>query len=299
MNIEKQTKAKPGAIYHFSCKVHGRSDGSNAVKLAAYRAGARLKAETTGRIHNYTRKKEVLWSHILAPENAPAWAKDRQALWSAVDRVEHRCDAQLAREVEVALPLALSPTDHCNLLREWVSETFIAAGMVADVCYHAKRGNPHAHILLTLRDIDAQGFGKKNRSWNALSLVESWRASWAEIVNRYLDKAGLDIRIDHRSFKRQGLDLTPTKHVGRETPWNGQKVADVSMENKLILMQRDLLQQKREQKKAAELAKPLETESPTTAPAFMPTQRPSRVRRPRPARVQTNPGFARGSEPSF
>ena len=299
LNIEKISRTKPGAIYHFSCKVHGRSDGSNAVKLAAYRAGARLKAETTGRIHNYSRKKEVLWSHILAPENAPAWAKDRQALWSAVDRIEHRCDAQLAREVEVALPLALSPSDHCNLLREWIGETFVAAGMVADICYHAKRGNPHAHILLTLRDIDAQGFGKKNRAWNNLGLVESWRASWAAVVNRYLERAGHEIRIDHRSFKRQGLDLTPTKHVGRETPWNGQKVADVSRENKLILMERDLLQQKREQKMSAELAKPPETVAPATSPACIPTQRPSRVRRPRPARVQTNPGFVRGSEPSF
>ena len=299
MNIEKQTRAKPGAIYHFSCKVHGRSDGSNAVKLAAYRAGARLKAETTGRIHNYTRKKEVLWSHILAPENAPAWAKDRQALWSAVDRVEHRCDAQLAREVEVALPLALSPPVHCVLLREWVSETFVAAGMIADICYHAKRGNPHAHILLTLRDIDAGGFGKKNRSWNNQSQVESWRATWAEIVNRYLEKAGLDVRIDHRSFKRQGIDLTPTKHVGRLTPWNGEKVAEMSMENKLILIERDLLQQKRNLKKAAELAKSQETEAPSPPSVCMPTQRPSRVRRPRPARVLPTPGFVSGSEPSF
>lgn len=299
MNKEKASRTKPGAIYHFSCKVHGKSDGSNAVKLAAYRAGARLKAETTGRIHNFSRKKEVLWSEILAPENAPTWAKDRSALWNTVDRVEHRCDAQLAREVEVALPLALSPTDHCNLLREWVSETFVSHGMVADICYHAKRGNPHSHILLTLRDIDANGFGKKNRAWNNLSLVEFWRASWAEIVNRYLENAGHDIRIDHRSFKRQGLDLTPTKHVGRPTPWNGQKVADVSRENKLILMERNLLQQKREQKMAADLAKPQETLAPATSPAFMPTQRPSRVRRPRPARVQTNSGFVRGSEPSF
>jgi hypothetical protein len=299
MNIEIQTKAKPGAIFHFDCKVHGRSDGSNAVKLAAYRAGSRLRSELTSRIHNYTRKKEVLWSDILTPENAPDWAKDRQGLWNAVDRVEHRCDAQLAREIEVALPLALNPTDHCNLLREWVSETFVAAGMVADICYHAKRGNPHSHILLTLRDIDACGFGKKNRSWNNLSLVESWRASWAEIVNRYLEKAGHEIRIDHRSFKRQGLDLTPTKHVGRETPWNGLKVAEVSMENQLTLIERDLLQQKRAQKKETQPAKSQEKEPRTTPPACMPTQRPSRVRRPRPARIQTNPGFVRGSEPSF
>ena len=90
---------------------------------------------------------------------------------------------------------------------------FVAAGMIADVCYHAKRGNPHGHILLTLRDIGPEKFGPKNRSWNNQGQVESWRASWAEIVNRYLEKAGLDVRIDHRSYKRQGLDLTPMRTV--------------------------------------------------------------------------------------
>ncbi len=122
MNNEKQTKAKPGAIFHFDCKVHGRSTGANAIRLAAYRAGSRLRSDLTGRIHNYTRKKEVLWSEILAPPHAPAWAKDRATLWNAVDRIENRCDAQLAREVEVSLPLALSPVDHCDLLRDWVRD---------------------------------------------------------------------------------------------------------------------------------------------------------------------------------
>ena len=110
MNVEKQTKAKPGAIFHFDCKVHGRSTGANAIRLAAYRSGSRLRSELTGRIHNYTRKKEVLWSEILAPPHAPAWSKDRATLWNAVDRIEHRCDAQLAREVEVSLPLRSAPS---------------------------------------------------------------------------------------------------------------------------------------------------------------------------------------------
>lgn len=299
MNTRVITKEKTGAIFHFKCKVHGRSDGSNSVKLAAYRAGERLRSELTGRIHNYTRKKEVLWSEILTPPHAPAWARDRQALWNAVDRIEHRCDAQLAREVEVALPLSLSPPVHCELLREWVSETFVAAGMIADICYHAKRGNPHSHILLTLRDIDASGFGKKNRSWNNPNLVETWRESWANIVNRYLEKAGLDVRIDHRSFKRQGIDLTPTKHVGRQTPWNGEKVAAVSMENQLIQIKRKLQEQKQEQKKAAQIAAAQEKETQAPSPTRMPTQRPPRVRRPRPARVQSKPGFVSGSGPSF
>jgi hypothetical protein len=299
MNMGIQNKTKPGAIFHFDCKVHGRSTGANAVKLAAYRAGSRLRSELTGRIHNYTRKKEVLWSEILAPPHAPSWAKDRSALWNAVDRIEHRRDAQLAREVEVALPIALSPVDHCDLLREWVGETFVAAGMVADICYHAKRGNPHAHILLSLRDIGPEKFGPKNRSWNNLSFVESWRASWAEIVNRYLEKAGLDVRIDHRSYKRQGIDLTPMKYVSRKMPPNSERFAEISLNNEIVLLERKLQEQKREQKKAAQIAAAEEQETQAPSPTRMPTQRPPRVRRPRPARVSPTSGFVSRSGPSF
>ena len=103
--------------------------------------------------------------------------------------------------------------------------------MVADIAYHAKRGNPHAHILLTLRDIGPDGFGKKNRSWNAPRLLETWRESWAAAVNRFLEKAGLDIRIDHRSYRRRGVDLTPTKHIGRANLFNQEKIETLSLEN--------------------------------------------------------------------
>ena len=122
MNMETTNKIKPGAIFHFDCKVHGRSTGANAIRLAAYRAGERLRSELTGRIHNFTRKKEVIHRQILAPANAPAWALDRARLWNTIDTMETRKDAQLAREVEVALPLILSPTDNLELLRAWVGK---------------------------------------------------------------------------------------------------------------------------------------------------------------------------------
>jgi len=299
MNMNKKTKDKPGAIFHFTCKVHGRSTGANAVRLAAYRAGERLRSELTGRIHNYTRKTEVAFKSIMAPTGSPAWIQDRGLLWNTVDTKEVRIDAQLAREVEVALPLALERDAQIELLTHWVQEVFVSEGMVADICMHDKVGNPHAHILVTLRELQASGFGPKVRKWSDPRLVETWRASWAAAVNNALERAGLDIRIDHRSHRRRGVDLTPTKHVGRKTPWNAFKVADDALENQITQIEHDIQEQKREQKKAAELVKPQETVVPTTSPVCIPTQRPSRVRRPRPARVQTNPGFVRGSEPSF
>ena len=239
MNMRAELKDKPGAIFHFACKVHGRSTGANAVRLAAYRAGERLRSELTGRIHNYTRKREVIHRQILAPAGAPAWTLDRARLWNAIDNMETRKDAQVAREVEVALPLILAPNDNLELLRAWVGETFVAAGMVADVAYHAKRGNPHAHILLTLRDIGPNGFGKKNRTWNVPRLLETWRESWAIFVNKYLEKAGLDIRIDHRSYRRQNIQTVPTKHTGPEFSFNAEKRESILVENALIISTRN------------------------------------------------------------
>jgi ATP-dependent exoDNAse (exonuclease V) alpha subunit len=285
MNMRAEPKDKPGAIFHFACKVHGRSSGANAVRLAAYRAGERLRSELTGRIHNFTRKREVINRQILAPANAPAWALDRARLWNAIDNMETRKDAQLAREVEVALPLILGPNDNLELLRAWVGEIFVAAGMVADIAYHAKRGNPHAHILLTLRDIGPDGFGKKNRSWNAPRLLETWRESWAGFVNTFLEKAGLDIRIDHRSYRRRGVDLTPTRHIGRANLFNQEKIETLSLENRLIEIERELQRQKiaeGNKQKASGIA-PLNSGLATAV------DRPMRQRR---ARRQRAPGNA-------
>ena len=285
MNMRAEQKEKPGAIFHFACKVHGRSTGANAVRLAAYRAGERLRSELTGRIHNYTRKKEVIHRQILAPADAPAWALDRARLWNAIDNMETRKDAQLGTRGggrPAADPLAQRQP---RVARAWVRETFVAAGMVADIAYHAKRGNPHAHILLTLRDIGPDGFGKKNRSWNAPRLLETWRESWAVAVNRFLEKAGLDIRIDHRSYRRRGVDLTPTKHIGRANKFNQEKIETLSLENQLIEIERKLQRQKiaeGNRQKASGIA-PFNSELATA------TDRPTRQRR---ARQQRAPGSA-------
>ena len=161
----------------------------------------------------------------------------------------------------------------------------MSQGMVADVCLHDKVGNPHAHILLSLRDIGPDGFGKKNRSWNAPRLLETWRESWACFVNKYLEKAGLDIRIDHRSYRRRGVELTPTKHIGRANQFNQEKIETLSLENKLIEIERKLQRQKiaeGNRQKASDIA-PLNS---GLNPAM---DRPTRQRR---ARQQRAPGNA-------
>lgn len=211
------------AIFHSSTKVISRADGGNAVAAVAYRSGTRISCQRTGQVFNYTRKKEVTYRAVLAPANSPDWVKDRAKLANAVEAIETRKNSQIFREVQVALPLALTPEQHIQLLNRYVQEQFIDRGMVADMAIHAKPGNPHAHILLTLRDITPTGFGVKRRDWNDKALVVKWREAWATACNDALAKAGSTERIDHRSNKERGIDTPATKHLGRRTPWNAER----------------------------------------------------------------------------
>ena len=104
----------------------------------------------------------------------------------------------------MALPRELDPEQRRELVREFAKDEFTGRGMVADVSYHdGNSGNPHAHILLTTRKLNSDGFGAKDRSWNDKELLLRWREQWAERANRTLDRAGSRERIDHRTLAEQ------------------------------------------------------------------------------------------------
>lgn len=207
------------AIYHLSVQSISRSQGRSATGAAAYRAGELIVEERTGEVHDYTRKRGVLHSEILAPKGAPDWALSRAELWNRVERGEKRKDAQVCRELNIALPHELSSVQRLNLINRYVKKNFVAAGMVADVCLHAPgkgedNKNFHAHVLLTMRRLEGDGFGQKAREWNAVGMLESWRKNWATEANLALADAGHDARIDHRSHAARGLDAVPGQHQG-------------------------------------------------------------------------------------
>lgn len=241
------------AIYHCSIKIIGRSDGKSAVASSAYRSGEKLMDDRTGLIHDFTKKSGVVFTEVSLPAHAPPEYADRNVLWNAVEKVEKKSIAQLAREIEVALPKELSRECQIEIVRRYVQENFVSVGMCADWALHDKGdGNPHAHIMLTMRGIKPDGswaqkekkiyaldeegnriplidpatgeqkLGKRNEKlwkritvepndWNDHSKAEIWRKSWADICNEYLS---LEQQIDHRSYKRQELDLEPTIHEG-------------------------------------------------------------------------------------
>ncbi len=207
------------AIYHFSGTVISRSQGRSAVACAAYRSGEKLHDERYGKDHDYTQKQDVAHTEILLPDGAPLWMADREKLWNAVELHEKRKDAQLAREFNFALPRELTLKQNVSLACEFVQETFVKQGMIADLCIHNDKSpdgqlHPHAHVMLTMREVNGDGFGPKVRSWNDKALLLSWREEWALSVNHHLGLHGHDLKIDHRSLEEQGIQLEPQHKIG-------------------------------------------------------------------------------------
>jgi ATP-dependent exoDNAse (exonuclease V) alpha subunit len=180
----------------------------------AYRSGIALCDSRTGTRHDYRRRSGVAATEILAPEHAPAWVYDREELWRQVEANERRADAQLAREIEIALPRELTAPQQLDLVREFCQTEFVSRGMVADVSIHAKPGNPHAHILLTMRHLTPEGFGLKAREWNDRAFLVRLREAWADLVNQALTLAGSSARVDHRTLSAQGIEKAPGRHHG-------------------------------------------------------------------------------------
>lgn len=232
------------AIFHLSVKMISRGKGKSAVAAAAYRSGEKITSDYDGITHDYTRKRGVVMTEILLPRNAPIRFYNRSRLWNAVEKVEKAKNAQLAREIEVSIPKELKFREGYNLVNEFCNRNFVDKGMIADICFHDKGdGNPHAHIMLTVRPFNEDGrWGSKQKKeyildengekiydqkkrqykcksvpttdWNDRGNVEKWRKSWAELCNKYLQEAGREERIDHRSYERQGLEILPTQHLG-------------------------------------------------------------------------------------
>jgi hypothetical protein len=220
------------AIYHLSAVIHSRSKGHSAVAGAAYRSRSAIGDERTGEQHDYSRNAaDVLFEGMYAPKDAPDWTRDRAQLWNHVEEFEKRRDAQLCRSFDIALPHELTLEQNRRLLQDWVRENFTRKGLIADVAIHgphrqrdhelsgsADPRNIHAHVAVVLRKLDGAEFAaKKERTANndeRKAELEAQRASWEKLANRHLERAGLDVRIDRRTLKEQGIAQEPTIHLG-------------------------------------------------------------------------------------
>src|SRR5216684_4244983 len=199
------------AIYHFSVRIVSRGKGQSAVAVAARRAAERLYDRRCGLHVRPDGGNRPTFSAIMLPADAPAWMSEREELWNAVEAAEKRLDAQLAREVELALPIELENEQAISLAREFVQQEFIQRGMIADLNIYLGGHNPYANAMLTLREVTAEGFGCKVREWNQAGLLREWREHWAALANEYLGRAGHEVRIDHRRKR----DQAEAVHLGK------------------------------------------------------------------------------------
>ena len=232
-------------VPHLEIRIVQRSKGSSAVAGAAYQAGEKLFSEYDQKTKNYTCKKEVVYTEIMLPTNAPPEYADRATLWNSAEEVEKQWNSQLARRFVVALPREV-PLEMCpQMMQEYCRENFVSKGMCCDFAIHdpdPPGHNPHCHIMLTMRAIDENGkWMPKSRKvydldengeriklssgrwkshkedtvdWNEQYHAEEWRHGWEVIQNKYLELAGSPERVDMRSYERQGLDIIPTVHMG-------------------------------------------------------------------------------------
>jgi Ti-type conjugative transfer relaxase TraA len=233
------------AITHFAPRLIGRGNGRSAVLSAAYRHCAKMEHAAEARTIDYSSKRNLAHEEFLLPPDAPDWAReliaDRsvagavEAFWNRVEAFEKRADAQFAKEFIIALPVELSREQNIALMRQFVLEQVLARGQVADWVYHDEPGNPHVHLMTSLRPLTESGFGPKKvavlgpdrqpvRTANGKIQYQLWagekveflqqRQAWLDLQNQHLALAGFDIRVDGRSYAERGIDVLPTTHIG-------------------------------------------------------------------------------------
>ena len=232
--------------FHFSVNIISRGKGKSAVASAAYISGEKIKNEWDGVTHDYTKKQGVISKEIFLPDHAPKEYKDRKTLWNSVELFEKNSNSQLARNFIISLPKELSIEENKKMIEEYIQTNFVKERMIVDLAIHdeSREGNQniHAHIMTIVRPINEDGtWGQKSKkeyildekgekilnkngkpktrkveltTWNDKGNVEKWRENFSNLCNKYLERAGAEKRVDHRSFKRQGIKQIPTIHLG-------------------------------------------------------------------------------------
>ena len=196
------------AIFHLDFKIVKRSEGMSSCSKAAYHNRSRITDDRTGNTYDFSHRTDLSHHQILAPVSTPSHIiESSTTLWNEVERVERQKDGQTARYFDVAIPCELNNEEKIKLVVEYCQKNFVDKGMIADIAFHELDvKNPHAHVMLTLKPITAQGFTKKERNWNDKKNVLLWREAWSALTNSYLEASGASERIDHRSIDAQHIE---------------------------------------------------------------------------------------------
>ena len=239
------------AIYHLEAKVISRSFGRSAVAASAYMSCSKILNDYDGVLHDFTRKRGLVWEHIFLPENVPQEWQERSELWNAVECAEKTKVSRLARELVVALPVELHKEQWINLLTDYVQSNFVADGMCADVAIHDTDGhNPHAHIMLTVRPLDDKGkwqyktekeyLCKRNgeeKGFTAAEFLQAKAQGWEKQYQYFVGKKKVYMppsEAEPHSYERVNKYPKSTK-FGRQNPitarWNSDEQLVIWREN--------------------------------------------------------------------
>jgi hypothetical protein len=221
--------------------VHTRAKAHSAVAGAAYRLGLRLYDERTKTWHDYRRRAlsdSVVRALTIAPDGAPPWASDPGVLWNAVEGAERRKDGQVARDYRCPVPIGFDETQAADLaeaLARFIADelhTSVSIALHRDAARDAfgvlkpdgQRGY-HAHLYFPTRPIKpgavegAPAFGLKLQVFRdqtaGAEALERLNAKWAELSNLIASASGLEVRVDHRSYKRMGVARTAEPQLGQ------------------------------------------------------------------------------------
>ena len=245
--------------YNFDCRVVNNTT-SSAVAMAAYRSGEKLYSERDGETKSYKEREVQPQSFILKPDHAPEWTLNRERLWNEVERFEKREGSQIARSVLLSLPNQFTEQEQFDLTKEFVQDNFVKKGMVADVAIHRdEKNNPHAHVLLTMREFNQDGTWNRNKSkrvpvldkdgnqvfdekgwkvtksvkvndWDSKKTLVAWRENYAEILNSKSKEYGYDLTFSHKSYEEQGLEIKPTERLSLENYQYEKRLKDEAIE---------------------------------------------------------------------
>jgi hypothetical protein len=220
---------------HAPVRVVQRSAGRSATAAAAYRAAERIECERTGQVHDYSRKRGVEGSALYAAEGAPAWTRDRKALWNAAEMREKHPRAQPAREIELAFPTEFNSAQRREAGDAVARLLVFRYGSAVDVSWHSPsrdgdQRNYHAHILFTGRAIGRDGWAKTKqnalddrtpmtledgtRTSRGQQEVTNLRAAVAGVLNQIAARDNVPVYVEHLSFQTRGLDREATQHLG-------------------------------------------------------------------------------------
>jgi hypothetical protein len=224
------------AVYFLRSKHISRGNGSRVTRASAYRAGERIADERTSEVYDHSDRRDVVHKEVVVPADLTgradmAWTQDRSVLWNAAEYSGLRRNSRLAREWLVLLPTELSPQQRIELVHSFATDLADRYRAAVDVCIHtprptADRQNHHAHLLMTMREVTPDGLGRRTSlevsgrqryllgiEGSSLQEYLGVREGWARRVNQALEAAGLSVRVDHRSYERQGIDREPVPNI--------------------------------------------------------------------------------------